>query len=297
MNTDRKNRLLVTGRDALASALLAGWVVAGCSGPADGQVETIGYAGQALGPQEGYCVLAPSGPLLVGDRSLVQGLTGGRTLDVGVDARINGTLFVDGSGVLRDRARVTGDVSLGGFLSIGNGAVVTGFVRQRFPVTLPRLRSQAIPAGEDPVSIGPGANTTLPSGGYGDVIIRSRSTVRLFGTYDVTSFTVEPDVTLIEDPPGIGIQINSVGSLTLGDRSVLRAADPVAVPIYSGGPVVSIGSQASITGIIDAPIATISLGSRSRLNGCAGGAEINVAPDAVIASTNPSAALPMQPQP
>jgi len=295
MNTDRKNRLLVTGRVVFSSTLLAGWVLVGCSGAADSQVDTIGSTHQALTAGQDVCVESEARPLRVGDRALVQGLVGARGLDVGVDARINGTTFVDGSGILRDRARLSGDISLAGFLTLGNGALVTGFVRQRFPVVPLHLLSQAVPAGEDPVSIGPGANTRLLNGGYGDVVIRSRSTVRLSGTYDVTSFTVEPDVTLVEDPPGSGIQINSVGSITFGDRSVLRAADPVAVPIFSGGTVVSIGSQASITGIIDAPIATISIGSRSLLNGCVGGDEIIVAPDATIASTNPSATLPLQP--
>jgi hypothetical protein len=73
----------------------------------------------------------------------------------------------------------------------------------------------------------------------------------------------------------------------------LRAADPAAISVFSGGLQVSIGNQSSIAAIIDAPIATVIVGSR--VNGCVGGAEIDVAPDAMIASTNPNATLPLQP--
>lgn len=216
MNSNRRTKVLAGSVVAWACAFVGGSVLAGCSGVDDGSsASEVGQVRQAL-TLEKVCVLAQSSVLRIGDRSVVQGPAAGRTLDVGVDARLNGSTLVDGSGVLRDRARLTGDITLGGFLTLGNGAVVTDFVRQRAPITLPRLFTQAVPAGEDPVSIGPGANTRLFNGGYGDVVIRSRSTVRLSGTYDVTSFAVEADAVLLEDPPGSGIQINSVGSISFG---------------------------------------------------------------------------------
>jgi hypothetical protein len=275
--------------------LAGGLLLAGCSAAGAGEEgSALGQARQALTAND-VCVLAELRALRIGDRSLVQGRTAAAILDLGLDGRINGNTLVNGNGVLRDRARVTGDLTLAGTLTRGNGAVVTGTLRQNTPVTLPALFSQAIPAGDEPVSIGPGADTRLLNGGYGDVVIRSRSTVRLSGTYDVTSFTVEPDVTLIEDPAGSGVQINSVGPIAFGDRSALRATDPAGVSIYSGGTSFTVGTSASITGVIDAPIATISVGSRARVNGCVGGDEINLAPDSTIASSNPTATLPLRP--
>jgi hypothetical protein len=265
----------------------------GCGGP---ETEAVTTVQAALTVGQDFCVLGNAG-LLLGDRAVANGLTGaGRTLDVGSDARINGTTLVDGSGVLRDRARIVGDLTLSGTVTRGIGSVVTGTVRQNTPVTLPRLFSQSIPAGTDAVSIGPGANVTLRPGGYGDVVIRSRSVVRLTDTYDVTSFTVEPDVTLIQDPPGASININSVGPITFGDRDVLQASDPTNVLVYSNGATVSVGTQSTITGLIDAPAGGVAIRSRARLNGCAGaGRQLTIEPDATITSSNPNATLPLQP--
>ena len=112
----------------------------------------------------------------------------------------------------------------------------------------------------------------------------------------MTSFTVEPDVTLVQDPPGASININAVGSITFGDRDVLQATDPTNVLIYSNGSTVSVGTQSTITGLIDAPSGRVAIRSRARLNGCAGaGRQLTIEPDATIASSSPNATLPLQP--
>jgi hypothetical protein len=277
-----------------AACLVAALFASGCSGEGAGPSdEVVAEAQAALSPGVDACVLGSSA-LRLGDRAVVQGLTGAGVLEVGVDGRVNGTTLVDGNGLLRDRARVTGDLTLEGTLTRGNGTVVTGTLRQNTPVTLPVLANMVVPAGDEVVNIGPGANVRLLNGGYGAVTIRARSRVLLSGTYDVTSWVVEPDVTLIEDPPGSGIQINSSGNVSFADRSVLTATDPTGVAIFAGLTSVSIGTNARITGIIAAPIARIRVGSRARVNGCVGGAELLLDPDASIVSTNPNATLPTQ---
>ncbi len=60
-----------------------------------------------------------------------------------------------------------------------------------------------------------------------------------------------------------------MGNLSFADRVVLQATDPVNVSLYSNGQSVSIGTQTAITGILDAPLASIAVGSRARFNGCA----------------------------
>lgn len=277
---------------ALSSTIVA---IAACSAGDGAPGEAVGRTNQALTVGQDFCVFGSAG-VQVGDRAVAQGLAGaGTSLDVGNDARINGTTLVHGNGVLHDRASVTGALTLSGTLTRGSGAVVTGRVRTNTPVTLPSLAIPSVPAPEEPSTqeIGPGANTVLAGGGYGDLIIHSRSTVRLSGTYDVRAFIVEPDVTLVEDPPGSGIQINSKGAITLGDRSVLKASDPAGVTLYSLG-AIAVGSQASITGILDAPAGGITVGSRTTINGCAGGKQLSLAPDSRVVSTNPNATLVFQ---
>jgi len=275
-----------------AACLVAALFISGCSSEGTGFSEgSVAEGQEALVPGVDVCVLG-STALRLGDRAVVQGLTGAGTLEVGNDARVIGSTLVDGNGTLRDRARVIGDLTLEGTLTRGNGTVVTGTLRQNTPVTLPVLATMVVPAGDEPVNIGPGATVRLLNGGYGNVTIRARSRVLLSGTYDVTSWVAEPDVTLVEDPPGSGIQLNSSGTISFGDRSTLTATDPANVAIFASLTAVTIGTNASITGIIDAPIARIRVGSRTRVNGCVGGAELLLDPDASIVSTNPNATLP-----
>jgi hypothetical protein len=275
----------------VVSGLVFGFAGAGCG---DVKTEEITEVRSYLFEQP-VCVFGSQG-LRLGDRAVATGLAGsGEPLDVGNDAQLNGTTIVSGSGTLRDRARVTGDLNLTGLLTRGFNTVVTGVVRQRVAfINLPVLFSQVIPAGTDAVNIPPGANVSLRSGGYSSVVIGARSTVRLSGTYDVTSWTVDPDARLIEDPPGSGIQINSVGNMSFADRVVLQATDPVNVSLYSNGQSVSIGTQSGITGILVAPGASIAVRSRALVNGCVGGRQLTLEPDARIVSSNPNATLPLQ---
>lgn len=275
----------------VVSGLLFGFAGAGCGVAESDKITQV----RSNLFEQAVCVFGSQG-LTLGDRAVATGLAGsGEPLDVGNDARLNGTTIVSGSGTLRDRSRVTGDLNLTGLLTRGFNTVVTGVVRQRVAfINLPVLFSQSIPAGTDAVNIPPGANVSLRGGGYGSVVIGAGSTVRLSGTYDVTSWTVNPDAHLIEDPPGSGIQINSVGDLSFADRVVLQATDPVNVSLYSNGQSVSIGTQAAITGILDGPFASIAVGSRARFNGCAGGRRLTLDPDAQIVSSNPTATLPLQ---
>jgi cytoskeletal protein CcmA (bactofilin family) len=251
------------------------------------QVQGALTAGQG----ERFCVLAP-GQLNIEDRAVAQGVTGAGSLFLGVEGRINGNTFVAGNAVLRDRARINGNLTVSGTLTRGNGTVVTGTIRQNTPVDLPAIEAIGIPAGFDPVVIGPGANTTLSQGGYSDVLIRSRSTVRIGGDYDVTSWVVEPDVTLLENPPGTGVRINDTGRFVLGDRSSLTAPNPVAVILHLQGTTVSIGNRATLTGVIAAARAAVEIASGARVNGCVGGQQVVLRPDASIVSSNPGAAVP-----
>jgi hypothetical protein len=292
----KSDRLQNSGHARLWSTIVVGGLTltacaAGPDGPAGESDMTRIESALTVG--QDFCVFGRQG-IAVGDRGITQGLVGsGGLFDAGLDARINGTTLVNGNGILRDRSRLTGDLTLSGTLSRAPSAVVTGTIRQSTPVTLPTLFSQSIPAGTTNVNIAPGSNTRLTNGGYGAVLIGARSTVRLSGTYDVTSFVVDTDVTLLEDPPGSGIQINSVGALTFGDRDILRASDPTGVSLYSNAQTLTVGTAASITGILDAPAAAITIGSRTRMNGCVGGARLTLQPDALITSSNPNATLPV----
>jgi hypothetical protein len=108
-----------------------------------------------------------------------------------------------------------------------------------------------------------------------------------------------------DQAPRVLAQIELVAVLGRDDASELvplavdgKASNASNVLVYSNGATVSIGTQASITALVDAPAANVTIGSRTRVNGCVGaGRQLTLQPEAVIASANPNATLPMQPTP
>ncbi len=94
----------------VVSSLMFGLVGAGCGVAESDEIMQV----RSNLFEQPVCVFGSQG-LTLGDRAVATGLAGsGEPLEAGNDARLNGTTIVSGSGTLRDRSRVTGDLNLTG---------------------------------------------------------------------------------------------------------------------------------------------------------------------------------------
>jgi hypothetical protein len=208
--------------------------------------------------------VAASDTLRVADRaSTISPLTGAVSLvntgtvqtDVGADTKL-GTIISQSAIVIRDRSKVSGDAQSAGDISLINGATVSGTVKRLTAITPLQTFSWTVtfPAPGSAVSLEPDTSRTLSPGSYGDVSVKSRSTLRLNpGTYFVNSFSIEPQAIVAVDGGPVSLYVattmNFKGTISAGaqDRSFL-------VGVAGTGTVLL---ESPFTGTIVAPNATI----------------------------------------
>jgi hypothetical protein len=187
--------------------------------PAPGEVSTIRSALSSCdrqftvsfpaGVTRDSVVLASTGSLTVRDGVLLNEPAGGSAavsnngatiLEVGADAR-TGAISSVGSVVLRDRARVQGNIRTSGTVTRGSGVVVTGTTAQHAVLTPPTTFQWSIcfPASAtDDVNLEPDAIRTLVPGSYRNLVVKSRAKLSLTsGTYTFRTIDIEPQGQLL----------------------------------------------------------------------------------------------------
>lgn len=151
--------------------------------------------------------LFASGSLTVNDRAEVRSSSGGfgriansgtDTVTIGADAKV-GAIQNRGTTVLRDRARIQGDLESQGTVTGLNQATVEGDVvsatsLESFPVEL----NVQFPDGGADASLEPDRERSLEPGRYRNVSVKSRSRLLLrSGIYYLDALGVEPDAKLV----------------------------------------------------------------------------------------------------
>lgn len=118
---------------------------------------------------------------------------------LGVDSAI-GSLVSNGDVFAAERAHINGDLTTSGVLTQQNNVVIAGTLTQRAALTFPNLEAFTVAfptADQGDRSLEPGQSLTLAPGSYGNVSIKSRSTLLLStGTYYLESLNVEPQATV-----------------------------------------------------------------------------------------------------
>jgi Thrombospondin type 3 repeat len=188
---------------------------------------------------------------------------GGGALELGVDASA-GSLFAKGAVQLRDRARVQGSITTEGLVSRGNGATVTGTIRERTSVSPANLASWQVcmpTTNSGNVQMEPDASRTLAPGDYGSLIVRSRAQLSLRGgQYTFTSIMVEPQARLLLDSQSSPITLYSRGAVTVRGVFEQRAGSAAELLIGTLAPD-TVNIEMAFTGTIVAPNAELQLAS------------------------------------
>ena len=111
-------------------------------------------------------------------------------------------------------------------------------------------------------------------------MVRPGATVTLnAGVYNFASLNVEVDVNFIANG---AVEVNVQGDFQFGDRSAVIGGDMLTV--YSNGALVRIGTDAVFNGMLVAPDATITVFSRTTINGCVGGENVTFDTDVILNS-------------
>ena len=96
------------------------------------------------------------------------------------------------------------------------------------------------------------------------------------GNYAFASLNIEPDVVVDATGP---VVVDVQGQFQLGDRSRVYAPSDVGFNVHSSATSVRIGTDAIFDGNISAPNASVSVYSRSTVNGCLAGKTVLVDTD------------------
>jgi hypothetical protein len=227
-------------------------------------------AGTELGS---VCLLA-SGALRVDDRSTIVdpdnrpaaiATTGSAGTTVGCDAS-SGSVVSKGSIALRDRARVIGDATSAGTITVGNGGSVTGTRRPNASVE--PYGEQTLDVSFDSPPIGPvqleppntGERvTTLSPGHYTTVNIKSRNRVNLTaGSYQFNSLDLEPQSRFVIDDSTGPVLIDVRDTLLFkGSVESTSGAHPALRLVYVGSNSPAI--ESAFAGTLIAPNASVRL--------------------------------------
>jgi hypothetical protein len=262
--------------------LLAGALVAGCTGGSRSASESVAAAESALSGTRQITLQLPQGTALhtlgllaAGTLHIADGVTvkaatpaapvavansGVGLTDLGVQT-ITGDVVSQGPVTLHDRAQVAGSVTTASTITPGNGVVVSGTERQH--ATLTPLQSFSwsvtLPAATGgPVDLEPGQTRSLTPGSYTTGSIKAGATLHLAaGTYAFDTFSLEPQGTVSVDASGgpvfiyVGAQLDLKGALDAG-------AHPASLMIvYLGTAQGSL--EAPFTGTVVAPNAKLYL--------------------------------------
>lgn len=133
--------------------------------------------------------------------------------------------------VLKDRAKVKGDVKAGTTVTKGNGVTISGATTQNALPTLTTLNwsAKSPTASLGPVLVETGARVSLPPNTYGNLTIRPRGKLTLeTGVYVFQNVLIEPQAELRINAPYGPVQLFAKG--TFNHRGSVVSTDPLGTP-------------------------------------------------------------------
>lgn len=181
-------------------------------------------------------VLGASTSANLADRTLIFGdlVTNGGPADVGNDAKV-GSVFVNGTATLHDRAQVFGGLTARHLVK-SSSATVTGSITENDvqPATTRvswTVKVNSTSLGD--VNLDPDQVRDLVPAKYGHFAAKSRSTVTLHsGVYEVADFLLEPQARLVIDDSQGPVQIVVDHDFTYRG-AIVPASQPVAQVLFA----------------------------------------------------------------
>jgi predicted acyltransferase (DUF342 family) len=189
--------------------------------------------------------------------------------------------------MLRDRAKVTGNVTLAGILTRGNGTVVTGTITQHGSVPAITIPTHTVSFGGTDINVWSGQTYTLGQGAYRDVHVYSGATLILSsGNYAFRKLQFEPDAKVQVGITYNPCNIDAAEALAIADRvkfSLSGTTDVFYIDMYSNqSSQLRVGCDAVVKGAITAPAAEINVAPRANVNGAIVAKIVTVEPDAIV---------------
>jgi hypothetical protein len=190
--------------------------------------------------------------------------------------------------MMRDRAKVVGNVTLGGVLTRGNNTGISGTITERATVPLITIPVYALYVGTSDINVWNGQTCILSPGVYRDFHAYSNATVKLTsGQYFFRKFQCEPDVKLQFAIAGTGSLISAGQSFLLGDRLKVEytgTTDPVSTIQFYGNQTASmrLGMDAVFAGSVIIPAAEVIVSSRVKMKGSIAAKVVTIEPDATV---------------
>ena len=137
-----------------------------------------------------YAVLSKSYTDIRDNVQIKDGFAGSsQYVEVGCDAVLNGSIISGGNVVLRERANISGDVSLSGTLIKQNSVTIGGTVRQNAETNFPEIFSYPVIYGASDITVADNASYDLTPGNYKDFHAFSNSTIHIWpGNYKFKTF-------------------------------------------------------------------------------------------------------------
>jgi hypothetical protein len=178
--------------------------------------------------------------------------------NIGADAQVGDT-WSQGPLVLRERAVIHGFVHAAGQVVQQNGVVMDG--AESLSTLLPANSltwNIDFVVGSQPVNLEPDQQASLDPGGYGDVSVKSRATLRLSaGQYFLRSLSVEPQATLSLDTTRGGVFVYVTEAFSHKGTNNYTGDDTGALFGYFGSSTVAL--ESAFNGTVVAPNAAIYL--------------------------------------
>jgi hypothetical protein len=208
--------------------------------------------------------------------------------EIGCASQIKGDVVSRGQIFLRERSAVSGDVIAGGLITRQNNTTITGQEVDSAAIDQGTPIIHNVTPGTANVTIEDGQSRIIEPGAYAIIHAYSRAQLTFkAGTYAIAKLLTEPDGRIIfQVKAGEEIKLNIAGEVRIADRmqmSYSEANYPAAVHIYSNYTgQISIGTDATMYGILIAPTATVVVASRTNVSGAIYARRVTIEPQAAV---------------
>jgi len=239
------------------------------------------------------CVLGTGGVTVgvdLADRTVINGpVAAGTFLQLGSHGTINGNAVASGNAFFRESATINGNLTLSGAFQHQTVWTVNGTLTEHATVTIPTLTTHTVATNGTPVTVNGGASGTVTPGTYGALTAYASARVTLQpGTYNFSSFDLEPGVTLIVTG---ATTVNVAGSTIWSDRVVVQTSASHLLTLYTNATSLRVGTDGIFDGFLLAPNAGLSVSSRTQFRGCLGGKTVVFEPDVTLTSAGATLSL------
>ncbi len=220
---------------------------------------------------------------------VTDGSIGSNTIiETGCQSIIDGDAISSGTLFLRDGAQVYGNAFAGSAIFKQNNVIINGSEIDSVTIKKISLSTHSVLFGGTDFIVPNDSITTVPPGSYNSIHIYSRATVTFnVGTYYCRELLVEPDVSInFGNSAGEFIAFEIQDQMRIGDRCIMSFMGdkyPFSIQFYSNQTSnLSIGTDVVFMGLLVAPAGSITVYSRTAVEGALYGKSVRIEPDVTI---------------